>query len=475
MQLLQILAEIDNWLDQAADVIVTAANDRRTWDNGVLAVMRADAASSKRTLHIRQDVVGEVLGEELQELLISSGMVPRKTEYRTRLGTTRKPTFDILYDDLVQCASETVDEATKDHQYEGRIRLLKRENRLLREERLRDTHLLELIHGASQAVRARKPMEPLRVSRASRRNLAGWATLFLSDWHWDEVVNPREVEGLNEYRHDIAVNRAKHTFTTTGELLLSHMSGAYYEGLVVMLGGDMLSGNIHEELRRSNAAPVTESILTITDVLVAGIKMLAAEFPMVYVPCVVGNHGRLDRKPIAKGRVEENYDWLVYQLVARELADVPNVRVDVSTATDIQFELYNTVYRLTHGDQFRGGGGIGGKWPTLMRGDYRKRKRSLNTGGGYDYLVMGHWHAYGIVDGLIVNGSLKGYDEYAYVSNFDYEPPTQALWGTHPDYGLTFQWPVYSDGARRATAPNSFSTDAPHEATTGARTVHLTD
>jgi len=42
-----------------------------------------------------------------------------------------------------------------------------------------------------------------------------------------------------------------------------------------------------------------------------------------------------------------------------------------------------------------------------------------------------------------VNGSLKGYDEYAYVSNFSYEPPQQALAIVVPEKGITIQAPVF--------------------------------
>lgn len=38
---------------------------------------------------------------------------------------------------------------------------------------------------------------------------------------------------------------------------------------------------------------------------------------------------------------------------------------------------------------------------------------------------MGHWHQYFIGQGLVVNGSLKGYDEYAMTSNFRPEVPTR--------------------------------------------------
>ncbi|NBX73397.1 MAG: hypothetical protein EBQ89_03775, partial [Alphaproteobacteria bacterium] len=43
--------------------------------------------------------------------------------------------------------------------------------------------------------------------------------------------------------------------------------------------------------------------------------------------------------------------------------------------------------------------------------------------------------------------SLKGYDEYAYISNFRYEPPRQAFWLTDPDHGVTITAPIHVTGA----------------------------
>ena len=79
----------------------------------------------------------------------------------------------------------------------------------------------------------------------------------------------------------------------------------------------------------------------------------------------------------------------------------------------------------------------------LFIGDARKRKRQMAVWCPYDYMVMGHWHTYLKARGVIVNGSLKGYDEYAYQSNFDFEVPTQAAWLNHPEHGITCRWPIF--------------------------------
>jgi hypothetical protein len=89
-----------------------------------------------------------------------------------------------------------------------------------------------------------------------------------------------------------------------------------------------------------------------------------------------------------------------------------------------------------------GGSGIGGIWPPIMRLDARKRQRQAAVGQPYDLLALGHWHTLTLGPSWIVNGSLVGYDEYAYVSNFGFEPPAQALWLMTPEHGKTFTAPV---------------------------------
>lgn len=78
----------------------------------------------------------------------------------------------------------------------------------------------------------------------------------------------------------------------------------------------------------------------------------------------------------------------------------------------------------------------------VIRGDHKKRSRNGQIGMDYDTLLLGHWHQLIQLQRLIVNGSLKGYCEYAYSNNFSYEPPRQALWITHPVHGITFSAPV---------------------------------
>jgi len=111
--------------------------------------------------------------------------------------------------------------------------------------------------------------------------------------------------------------------------------------------------------------------------------------------------------------------------------------------------VFGTRYNLTHGDQFRAGDSIIGPIGPLMRGNQKKTARNQAVNQDYDVLLAGHWHSYIHLARMIVNGSMKGYDEYAAANNYGFEPPTQALWITHPRFGITFRMPVYCETPER--------------------------
>lgn len=270
------------------------------------------------------------------------------------------------------------------------------------------------------------------------------AMAFASDWHLDEIVSPSQMGGCNAFNRAIAEVRVRNFFDNVERLCHGFIKGIEYDGLYLLLGGDLFSGNIHEELKETNESTIIESVLYWAPVIVAGIKYLADRFKHVHVPCVVGNHGRLSRKPIAKNRAQDNFDFLLYNMLAMLLKDDERITWDIAAAADTVFTVQDTDFCLTHGDQFKGGSGISGPATPWALGDHRKRKKFQGIGTPYDMLVFGHWHTLTLgLYGMIVNGALKGYDEYAYISNFPFESPQQALWLVQPGKAVTGRWPVH--------------------------------
>jgi len=318
----------------------------------------------------------------------------------------------------------------------GRLR------KLVSEQQARIDTLERVAEYSGRALRVPK----WTTARTKKGDKTATLVSILSDCHFDEWVNPSEIDGRNAYSREIAEMRLERYFAQVVRLSRDFMAGMTYDGVVLMLGGDLISGDIHEELSQTNEAQTLDTVLHWSGKIAAGISALSDEFGKVHVPVVVGNHGRRSRKPRAKGRAKDNYDWLIGQLLARQFDADERVTFDIPDGTDTIVQVHDTNLLLTHGDQVSGGGGIGGHWPPLMRLIAKKRTRYQ-----FDSLVCGHWHSLIMSpnQGLVVNGSLKGEDEYCAVMGFTPEPPQQALFTVSPGRGVTFSAPVLVGDRKR--------------------------
>lgn len=284
---------------------------------------------------------------------------------------------------------------------------------------------------------------------ASDRKKHATLALLLSDTHFDEVVEPSEINGLNAYNRRIAEQRLRAWAENAVKIARHYMSGLSFDGVVLMLGGDIFSGDIHEELKETNEDTVLGSLLHWSEQIAAAIDLVSSEFGKVHVPCVMGNHGRLSRKPRMKLRARTNLDWLLGKMLERHFAKNKNVTFNISDNADVLVPVYKWNHLLSHGDQVSGGGGIGGIWPPIMRMKARKAQRAMDVGTPFQTMWIGHWHQYISTPGMIVNGSLKGLDEYAWINNFGYEVPQQALAVVTPEHNITLQAPVFCQDRKK--------------------------
>lgn len=284
----------------------------------------------------------------------------------------------------------------------------------------------------------------LTKTAAGNKHHGTW-TVMLSDLHLDEVVNLDEVMGMNMYNREIALMRLNKVFNGIVKIADEWHSGIIVDGLVLQWGGDLFAGIIHDELRRTNAAPILDTLDFWIDPMVQGIEMLAEYFGKVYIPVVVGNHGRYDRKPLAKLRAKENYEWYFAKTVARVVRErkIKGVDFHVSDSADLTYMTYGYRKMLTHGDQARGGSGWGGIMSPIMRLDDKKQKRQAAVKLPYDYIDIGHWHQLFFLQRGMINGCMSGYDEYAFLNNFGFEVPQQGMYLMTPEHGRTFTAPIF--------------------------------
>ncbi len=261
-----------------------------------------------------------------------------------------------------------------------------------------------------------------------------------SDWHLDENVRPEEVQFKNAYSRSIAERRLKVYFQNVIKVAHNYVHGFTYPGIVVNMLGDNFSGSIHEELKRTNAATMMASLLHWLDPLTAGLRLLADEFGQVWINGVVGNHGRNSVKPIAKFRAQDNFDWLFMHLLRRELEKSGETRIqwNIAEGHKLRFSIFDTHFMASHGDECKGGSGIAGMLSPQLIAFARMKKKY-----DFDLWLLGHWHQLGAYRGIRVNGAGKGYDEYAEISNFDFQPPMQDFFLVAPRRGVIASWPIF--------------------------------
>lgn len=282
----------------------------------------------------------------------------------------------------------------------------------------------------------------------------GTPILLASDFQWGEVINAKELDGLNEFNREVASRRYKRLIQTTIDLCFNHTVNPKYNGIYYLRGGDMVSGEIHEELARTNDLHSVEAVHDLVEHEAAGIQALAANFGRVEVISVPGNHGRTTMKPHSKRYVATNYDTLIAWMLEREFRGDKRVSFQTPMSGDALFTVHGHRCLLTHGDRIgsRGGQGFIGPAATIARGMKKLTDYYAARGIGIDTIFIGHFHTALELELGFCNGSLPGYSEYARDFRMHPQPPSQWLFHVHPAWGITTRWKVYLEQPVRTMA-----------------------
>lgn len=291
-------------------------------------------------------------------------------------------------------------------------------------------HLLEE-HDASEArfaalLKVKERVEPLRVTfDPTLSKDQSVAIVTASDWHVGERVDPKTINGLNEYNPDIAQSRARFFFQNTLKLVRKERQNAEIDTLVLWLGGDFLSGYIHPELEESNYMSPTEEVRFAKSLLIGGLKMLKedGEFKRILVPTSHGNHGRTVMKRRVSTSAANSYEWMMYSDLADLFSGDEVIEFQVASGYFNYLKIYNKALRFSHGDNIRSLGGISGLLHPAVK--YFSRANAQTYA---DFDTIGHFHQripYSAVYRIAVNGSLIGFNAFAQSISASPEPPTQ--------------------------------------------------
>jgi hypothetical protein len=327
--------------------------------------------------------------------------------------------------------------------------------------RQRENDTAESIRKEIYALAAMTPDPPRWVSKKTKPGSPGVPMTVWSDWHWGERVTKSEVGGVNEFNRKIAWQRVRKLVEKTIDLCYGHMVKPDYPGIVVALAGDFITGAIHDDLAETNDGTVQQAVLDVTEALIWGISELADKFGAVFCPCVPGNHGRDTGKPRVKRAVFHSYEWNICCTLERHFRGDKRVQFMIPEEPDCLFTVAGHRYFLTHGDRLGTGGGDGiiGCLGPIARGTIKLGRQQAQIGRDFDTMVIGHYHQYvprSEAIPVIVNGCLIGFNEYANLGlRARYSRPSQALWFTHPEHGVTAQWAIYLEPERKSITRKS--------------------
>jgi len=258
------------------------------------------------------------------------------------------------------------------------------------------------------------------------------AIVMLSDLHLEEKVDPSVCMG-NEYNLDIAKRRNDRVINTMVNVLESHRRFYPWKDLVIWLGGDMISGAIHDELEATNFIGPTEAIMFAQDLMLANIDLLRKVLTprKTTVVCNMGNHGRTTPKKRFADGYNYSWEWLAYNNMARVLQSDKSIEFIIAKGSLIEIEIEGIATRFTHGDDLRFAGGVGGVYIPLakMIMNWDKRWKASKT-------ILGHYHQHFHIGNAIMNGCLIGPNAYSISGGFDAQRPSQttAIVDSHRGY-----------------------------------------
>lgn len=367
------------------------------------------------------------------------------SEQARRMGIARSTLRDRMARGTVKMTPQPRREPEVDR-LKAKVRTLESQLKGAEQHALSNAEVRERILGLAAA-----PREPvafaLPFTDTAERKADTPITIW-SDWHYGETVRKGEVGGANEYNLAIADARVQRLVGNLIDLCLNHHTNPNYSELVVCLAGDLVSGEIHDELTQTNDGDLLPVVLRVVDILVWAFDELLRRFPRIYVPCVSGNHGRNTHKIQHKRFIYRNFDWLIYTLLDRHYKSEPRIEIDIPEDNQVYFDIFGRTYCLIHGHDLgvKGGNALIGSTGPVIRGRLKSGLAADSLGMRYDYLLLGHFHTYQPLlhsNGLLVNGSLIGFNEYARDNRFRFQPPIQSLHFHSPKRGVTGMWPVY--------------------------------
>ena len=267
--------------------------------------------------------------------------------------------------------------------------------------------------------------------------------IMLSDWHFEERVDDYTINGYNHYNLDIASKRWFSCIQNSLKLVQKERQSSNINNLLLWLGGDFITGYIHEELEENNYLSPTEAIRYAKEKIISAINFYLdyGAFDKITIVCNYGNHGRTTKKSRISTGFRNSYEWMMYKDIEDYFKSNKQIEFVIPSGLFAYIKLYDYNIRFWHGDTIKYGGGIGGLTVPLIKAIHR-----MNQQIKADYNFMGHYHQFWeATKDCMVNGSGIGFNAYAQAIGANPEKPMQGFRLLDKKHGMTTKLPIFCE------------------------------
>jgi len=264
----------------------------------------------------------------------------------------------------------------------------------------------------------------------------------ITDSHMGMVQEADEIEHFNEFNPDICDRRNLGFINGFVDWVSLHRGVYNIRECNLIFTGDLISGDIHDELRVTNAFPVPEQIVRAAQVHTKQIALLTPYFEKVTVDFLTeDNHSRLTKKPQAKEAGLNSYGYLIARLMEAYLSKHTNLVFNIHAMHEKVITIGTRNYLITHGHGIRAWMGI--PWYGIERRTAREAtaRQSIIMADverakeiGFNKILHGHFHVPFDTPLYSCGGSVSGTDAYDHQCGRHAEP-SQCGWMLHPKWG----------------------------------------
>jgi len=294
----------------------------------------------------------------------------------------------------------------------------------------------------SSAIEPISEREPILFPKKLKKGTLVEPVMHITDTHVGAVQEPNEIEGFNAFDPAIAHQRSILYAQKWLKWVNDHTTAHHIQEASVIITGDLISGDIHDELRITNAYPSPVQVVESARDIALQISMIAPYFRKVKIHFITeDNHSRLTKKPQAKEAGLNSLNYLVAMLVQSYIANLSNVEMHIYAMLEKVVHVNHRQYLITHGHNVRGWMGV--PWYGIERKVGKEAQARLQLimqeierakEIGFHKYVFGHFHSPIFVELYIGGASLQGTDAYDHQAG-RYGGPGQGAWMVHPEYG----------------------------------------